>query len=96
MGCQNESWPKCGIYASPRMGRKPKKRRNTYGAWLHYLRAEKGLTQEEAANFAEMPRSTLMHWERTGNLTARKQIIKLASLYGVSVEEFLRVEKFPK
>jgi transcriptional regulator with XRE-family HTH domain len=79
-----------------RMGRKPKKRRNSYGAWLHYLRVEKGLTQAEVAKLAGVPRTTLMHWERTGNLTGRKHIIKLARIYGVSVQKLLRVEKFPK
>jgi transcriptional regulator with XRE-family HTH domain len=78
------------------MGRKPKKRRNSYGAWLLYLRVEKGLTQAEAAKLIGVPRTTLMHWERTGNLTGRKHIIKLAGIYGVSVQKFLRVEKFPK
>jgi hypothetical protein len=34
-----------------------------------------------------------MYWERTGNLVGRKQIIKLAKLYGVSVEKLLRLEK---
>jgi hypothetical protein len=46
--------------------------------------------------FADIPRTTLMHWERTGQLIARKHIIKLASLYAVPVEEFLRMDRFPR
>jgi hypothetical protein len=34
-----------------------------------------------------------MYWERTGNLAGRRQILKLARLYGVSVQKLLRVEK---
>jgi transcriptional regulator with XRE-family HTH domain len=73
------------------MGRRPKKRRNSYGAWLHFLRKERGLTQEEAALLTGLPRTTLMYWERTGNIVGRKQILKLAKVYRVSVAELLRV-----
>jgi transcriptional regulator with XRE-family HTH domain len=75
------------------MGRKSKTRRNSYGAWLHFLRREKKLSQAEVAKLSGIPRTTLMHWERTGNLAGRAQILKLAIIYGVSVQELLRVEK---
>jgi transcriptional regulator with XRE-family HTH domain len=76
------------------MGRRPKTRRNSYGAWLLYLRKERGLSQEEAARQSGIPRTTLMSWERTGNIGGRRQILKLAKIYGVSVQRFLRAEKF--
>jgi transcriptional regulator with XRE-family HTH domain len=72
------------------MGRRPSTRRNSYGAWLHFLRKERGLTQAEAALLTGLPRTTLMYWERTGNLVGRKQILKLAKVYRVSVAELLR------
>jgi transcriptional regulator with XRE-family HTH domain len=75
------------------MGRKPKTRRNSYGAWLLLLRKEKGLSQEEAAKQSGIPRTTLMYWERSGTITGRKQILKLAKTYGVSVQKLLRAEK---
>jgi len=75
------------------MGRKPKNRRNPYGAWLHFLRKEKHLSQEEVSRKTGIPRTTLMYWERTGNLVGRKQIIKLAKLYRVSLPKLLRAEK---
>jgi transcriptional regulator with XRE-family HTH domain len=75
------------------MGRRPKKRRNPYGAWLHYLRKERSLTQDEVSRMTRLPRTTLMYWERTGNLIGRKEIIKLAKAYQVSVAELLRVGK---
>ena len=75
------------------MGRKPKKRRNSYGAWLYFLRKEQALTQGEVSEGTGIPRSTLMNWERNGLLTGRNQIIKLANFYGVSVEALLRAKK---
>ena len=75
------------------MGRKPKTRRNPYGAWLHLLRKEKDLSQDEVSKRSGIPRTTLMYWERTGNLTGREQILKLATIYGVSTQKLLRAEK---
>jgi transcriptional regulator with XRE-family HTH domain len=75
------------------MGRKPKARRNSYGAWLHFLRQEKELSQEEVARRSGIPRTTLMYWERTGNLAGRVQILKLSKIYKVSVQKLLRVER---
>lgn len=75
------------------MGRKPKSRRASYGAWLHFLRKERDLSQEEVSRQSGIPRTTLMYWERTGNLAGRKQILKLARIYGVSVTKLLRVDK---
>ncbi len=72
------------------MGRKPNTRRNAYGAWLHFLRKEKGLSQEEVAKLSGIPRTNLMYWERTGRLVGRKQILKLAKIYKVSVSKLLR------
>ncbi len=75
------------------MGRSPKKRRNPYGAWLHFLRKERGLTQAEVAFLTGLPRTTLMYWERTGNLVGRRQILRLARVYRVSVADLLRVKR---
>jgi HTH-type transcriptional regulator/antitoxin HipB len=75
------------------MGRKPLTRRNPYGAWLFLLRKEAELSQDEVSRKTGIPRTNLMYWERSGKLAGRQQIIKLAKLYGVSVEKLLRVEK---
>jgi transcriptional regulator with XRE-family HTH domain len=74
------------------MGRKPNTRRDAYGAWLYHLRREKGLTQEELAREMGVPRSNLAYWERSGNLTGRKIILRMAKSLGVSVSELLRVK----
>jgi transcriptional regulator with XRE-family HTH domain len=75
------------------MGRKPKTRRNSFGAWLHFLRQERELSQTEVSKLAGIPRTTLMYWERSGNMAGREQILKLAKIYGVSVQKLLRAEK---
>jgi len=75
------------------MGRKLEGRRDAYGAWLHHLRNERHLTQQEFAERVGVPRTTLAYWERTGNLAGRKTILKMAAVLGVSVAELLRAEK---
>jgi DNA-binding transcriptional regulator YiaG len=77
-------------YSRQCMGRKPKARRNPYGAWLYFLRKERELSQEEVSRLTGIPRTTLMHWERTGHLLGRKQIMKLAKVYRISVQKLLR------
>ena len=75
------------------MGRKPKKRRDPYGAWLAHLRNQRKLTQEQLSALTCVPRTTLAYWETTGNLTGRKTIIKIAKALGVSINQLMRVEK---
>jgi len=75
------------------MGRKPKTRRATYGAWLLHLRKEKGLSQDELSGMTGVPQSTLAYWEQTGKLVGRATIIKLAKALGVSVQKLLRSDK---
>ena len=72
------------------MGRKPKQRRNRYGAWLQNLRREKGLSQDALSKATGVPQSTLAYWEQTGKLTGRETIFKLAKALGVSVQDLLR------
>lgn len=72
------------------MGRKPKERRNRYGAWLHHLRSQKNLSQDALSKMTGVPQSTLAYWERTGTLTGRETIFKIAKALDVSVEELLR------
>lgn len=75
------------------MGRKPTGRRNEYGAWLHHLRKERGLSQQELSEITGIPQSTLVYWERTGKLPGRETIIKMAKAFGVPVQKLLRVDK---
>jgi transcriptional regulator with XRE-family HTH domain len=72
------------------MGRKPNERRHRYGAWLQHLRTKKGISQDELSELTGVPQSTLAYWEKTGKLTGRDTIIKIAKALGVSVEDLLR------
>ncbi len=74
------------------MGRKAKTRRDPYGAWLHYLRTSKKITQQELADLTGIPQRTIAYWERSGKLAGREVIFKLARALGVSVPELLRVK----
>jgi DNA-binding transcriptional regulator YiaG len=74
------------------MARKPKERRNRYGAWLHHLRTQKGLSQDALSELTGVPQSTLAYWEKTGKLTGRETIFKLAKALGVSVKVLLRAD----
>ena len=74
------------------MGRTPQSRRHPYGAWLHHLRSDKGLTQEQVAAGIGVPQSTLAYWERTGKLPGREVIIKLAHMFNISIKELLQVK----
>ena len=76
------------------MGRKAKVRRNAYGAWLHHLRVEKKMTQQEMADLLGVPRSNLAYWERTGNLPGRLIILKMSAALGLSANRLLRTDKF--
>jgi transcriptional regulator with XRE-family HTH domain len=78
------------------MGRKPKERRSRYGAWLHHLRGQKGLSQDELSRMTGVPQSTLAYWEKTGKLVGRETIIRIAKALGVSVEELLRADDKPE
>jgi transcriptional regulator with XRE-family HTH domain len=72
------------------MGRKPKSRRDPFGAWLVHLRKEKGLSQDELSELTGVPQSTWAHWERTGKFAGRDIILKTAKVLGVSVQKLLR------
>jgi len=75
------------------MGRKPKARRDRYGAWLHHLRKDRNLTQDELARIIGVPQTTLAYWERTGNLPGRKITLRLAKAFRISVRELLRTDR---
>jgi transcriptional regulator with XRE-family HTH domain len=74
------------------MGRRPQSRRDPYGAWLHHLRSERNLTQDQVAERIGVPQSTLAYWERTGKLPGRAVILRLSRTLGVTVQELLRVK----
>jgi transcriptional regulator with XRE-family HTH domain len=75
------------------MGRKPKSKRASYGAWLYHLRTERALTQAKLSELTGIPQRNIAYWERCGKLKGRAEILKLAKALDVPVQELLRVEK---
>jgi transcriptional regulator with XRE-family HTH domain len=51
------------------------------------------LTQQELAKLVGVPQTTLGYWERTGKLSGREIIMRLAKSLEVSVPKLLRIEK---
>jgi DNA-binding XRE family transcriptional regulator len=75
------------------MGRKPKARRDAYGAWLYHLRNERNLTQQELADLTKISQKNIAYWERSGKLKGRQEILRLSKALKVSVKELLRAER---
>ena len=90
---------KVNIFISPRydsfVGRKPKHPRDSYGAWLYHLRKEVGLTQQALSDQTGIQQRTIAHWERTGRLAGRKEILALARALKVTVPALLREKHKP-
>lgn len=74
------------------MGRKPKARRDPYGAWLYHLRKEQGLSQQKLADLTGISQRNIAYWERTGKLKGRTEILNLARALKVKVKILLRSE----
>ena len=75
------------------MGRKPKSKREPYGAWLHHLRTERDLTQSKLSELTGIPQRNIAYWERSGKLKGRAEILKIAEAFDIPVDELLRVAK---
>lgn len=58
----------------------------TVGKRIRMLRESKNLTQKEAADALEMPRSTYVHYEDGSNEPKISVLVKLALYYNISVD----------
>lgn len=63
------------------------------GASLEYLRKARGLTQDQLAHIAGIPRTTLSHMESGEGNPSLKTLSKLALALGVPYEELLMAPK---
>lgn len=55
-------------------------------------REKAGMTQNEVAKVLGVNQSAVSFWESGRNQPRAKQMVKLAKLYGVTVDELLREE----
>ena len=56
-------------------------------------REKAGMTQNEVAKALGVNQSAVSFWESGRNLPRGKQMVKLAKLYGVTVDELLREDE---
>lgn len=56
-------------------------------------REKAGMTQSEVAKALGVNQSAVSFWESGRNLPRGKQMVKLAKLYGVTVDELLREDE---
>jgi transcriptional regulator with XRE-family HTH domain len=70
-------------------GRPSTKERPAFGARLHALREQAGLSQQQLAERLGMTQRAYAYWERNPVALRPDQLQKLAGVLGVSVEELL-------
>lgn len=74
--------------------RPTKKRPKTFGCHITELRHKAGLNSYEAAQLAGISQGTLLGWEWRGKIPNAENIVKLAQIYGVSLDTFLGAAPF--
>ena len=57
------------------------------------LRTKAGWSQEFVARQMEVSRQTVMNWEDGKSVPTADKAVKLARMFGVTVEELMEVEK---
>ena len=68
----------------------------TLGEKICMLRTGKGLSQEDLAQRLEVSRQSVSKWETGQSVPDLEKIIKLADLFGVSVDELVREGERPQ
>lgn len=62
------------------------------GNFLHGLRKEKGLTQQELADLYNISSKTVSKWECGDSIPNTQTLIKLSKLYNITIDEILNGE----
>ena len=63
------------------------------GSKLKNARNEKGITQEQAAEFLGVSRQTISNWENNKSYPDIISVIKMSDIYSVSLDHLLKEEK---
>lgn len=66
-----------------------------FGEFLYTLRKEKGLTQSELADKLGITNKAVSKWETGDAFPETAQLVPLATIFGVTVDELLRCERNP-
>lgn len=64
-----------------------------FGNFLYALRKEKGMTQQELAEKLNITNKAVSKWETGEAFPETSQLVPLANIFGVSVDELLRGER---
>ena len=64
----------------------------TIGEKIRQLRKEKGLTQDAVASALEISRQAIAKWESDQSSPSTENLVKLANLFNVSLEELVDVK----
>jgi transcriptional regulator with XRE-family HTH domain len=79
-----------GVYdAAMQTGRPSSRKRPAFGARLHQLREQAGLSQLQMAEKLSVPQRTYAYWEREPVALRAEQITALADVLGVSADFLL-------
>jgi len=73
-------------------GRPSNKKRPPFGERLHALREQAGLSQQQVAERLGLTQRAYAYWERNPVALRPEQLVKLAEILGVSVEELLNTQ----
>lgn len=63
---------------------------NSFGLFLYSLRKERGMTQQELADLLDITNKAVSKWETGEAFPETAQLVPLADIFGVSVDELLR------
>lgn len=66
----------------------------TIGEKIRNLRKDKGLTQEAVASALEVSRQAIAKWECDQRSPSTENLLKLANLFDVSLEELVDVKQY--
>ena len=62
------------------------------GAFLRSKRNERNMTQQEVASFCSISLDTYKKWEQGARIPSLAEVIKLAQLYQISMEDLLQLD----
>ena len=66
---------------------------NEFGTFLYSLRKERGMTQQELADRLGLTNKAISKWETGEAFPETAQLVPLADIFGVTVDELLRGER---
>ena len=76
-------------------GRPAKSNRTEFGSRVRQLRLQSGLSQQEVAEQLGIGQPSYADWERRNVALTAEQILRLADIFGVNVQELFKLPDAP-